>query len=132
MLTRHQVKAKREAEAQLARYNRMMAQAKAVYERLQAMQASELPAQARDVDGLRARLIAGHGRDDDLIPYTESLLLAEHVPPGTPFHLEILDSFHHVDITLGEGEGIADLLGSVAEVRRLFSLIYDLLAQGLL
>jgi acetyl esterase/lipase len=92
---------------------------------------SDLTLEGR-IDGLRARLIVGHGKDDDLIPYTESLLLAENVPPGTPIHLEILESFHHVDITLGEGEGITAFFASVVEAWRLFSITYDLLAQGLL
>ena len=84
------------------------------------------------IDGLRARLIVGHGRDDDMIPYTESLLLAENVPPGTAVHIVILESFHHVDITLGDGEGMAGFFASVAEALRLFSITYDLLAQGLI
>lgn len=83
------------------------------------------------IDGLRARLIIGHGRDDDLIPYTESLKLAANVPRGTAVHLAILESFHHVDLELGEGEGLGAFLASVAEVLRLFSITYDLLAQGL-
>ncbi len=82
------------------------------------------------IDGLRARLIIGHGRDDDLIPYTESLLLAENVPQGTAVHLAILESFHHVDLELGEGEGVGAFFASIAEVWRLFSITYDLLAQG--
>ncbi|MFH1501972.1 MAG: hypothetical protein ABIG03_02880 [Candidatus Eisenbacteria bacterium] len=83
------------------------------------------------IDGLEARLIIGHGRDDDLIPYTESLKLAENVPEGTAVHLAILESFHHVDLELGKGEGVGAFLSSVAEVWRLFSITYDLLAQGL-
>jgi len=56
LLTRRQLKAKREAEAELARYDEMMEQAKAVYEQVRAMQAGELPAGARDVDALRTQL----------------------------------------------------------------------------
>lgn len=84
------------------------------------------------IDRLEAHLIIGHGRDDNLIPYTESLLLAEGVPPAASVHLAILESFHHVDLKLGEGEGPGAFLASVAEVGRLFSITYDLLAQGLL
>jgi dienelactone hydrolase len=84
------------------------------------------------IDRLRAHLIVGHGRDDNLIPYTESLLLADHVPPGASVHLAILDSFQHVDLELGGGRGIGGFFASVAEVGRLFSITYDLLAQGLL
>ena len=56
LLTKKQLKAKREAEAELARYDEMMEQAQAVYEKVQAMQAGELPAGARDVDALRTQL----------------------------------------------------------------------------
>jgi len=84
------------------------------------------------IDRLEAHLIVGHGRDDNLIPYTESLLLAENVPPAASVHLAILESFQHVDLELGEGEGIGAFFGSVAEIGRLFSITYDLLAQGLL
>jgi dienelactone hydrolase len=84
------------------------------------------------IDRLRAHLIIGHGRDDNLIPYTESLLLAENIPEGASVHLAILESFQHVDLELGGGEGIGAFFASVAEVGRLFSITYDLLAQGLL
>jgi len=56
LLTKRQLKAKREAKAELARYDGLMEQAKAVDEQVQAMQAGELAAEARDVDGLRAQL----------------------------------------------------------------------------
>lgn len=84
------------------------------------------------IDALQAHLIIGHGRDDNLIPYTESLLLAENVPPAASAHLAILESFQHVDLRLGGGEGPGAFFASVAEVGRLFSITYDLLAQGLL
>lgn len=84
------------------------------------------------IDALRARLIIGHGRDDNLIPYTESLLLAENVPEGASVHLAILESFQHVDLKLGEGEGVRAFFASVAEIGRLYSITYDLLGQGLL
>ncbi len=83
------------------------------------------------IDGLRCRLIIGHGRDDDLIPYTESLKLARNVPEGTAVHLAILESFHHVDFRLGGVGGPRGLLASLAEIGRLYSITYDLLAQGL-
>jgi hypothetical protein len=56
LLTRRQLKAKQEAEAELARYDGLMEQAKAVYEQVHAMQSGELPAEARDVDALRTQL----------------------------------------------------------------------------
>jgi len=56
LLTRKQLKAKREAEAELARYDALMEQVKAVYDKVQAMQAGELLAEARNVDALRTQL----------------------------------------------------------------------------
>jgi len=56
LLTRRQLKAKQEAEAELARYDGLMEQVKAVYDQVQAMQTGELPAGARDMDGLRIQL----------------------------------------------------------------------------
>jgi hypothetical protein len=82
------------------------------------------------IDDLEAKLIIGHGRDDDLIPFTESIMLARSVPTDVPVHVEILDSFHHVDLKLERGEGIRELLASLAEIGRLYSITYDLLAQG--
>lgn len=84
------------------------------------------------MDGLRARLILAHGRDDNLIPYTESVMLAEHAPPGASVHVELLDSFEHMDIKLDLGGGPRELMASLSEVRRLFSVTYDLLSQGLM
>ena len=57
----------------------------------------------RDLGGLQARLILIHGRDDAIIPYTESVALARAAGPRT--HLALLDNLAHVD--LGPG-GIAD------------------------
>ena len=82
---------------------------------------------AGQIERLRAHLIIGHGRADDLIPYTESLLLADNVPSAASVHLAILESFQHVDLKLGEGEGVGAFFASVAEVGRLFSITYDLL-----
>jgi hypothetical protein len=45
------------------------------------------------VPRLRARLLVVHGADDDSIPFTESLRLAEGAPRGT--RVVILQSFHH-------------------------------------
>nr|MBC8263561.1 Eco57I restriction-modification methylase domain-containing protein [Anaerolineales bacterium] len=56
LLTPKQLQAKREAEAELARYDDLMEQVKAVYAQVQAMQSGELLAEARNVDGLRTQL----------------------------------------------------------------------------
>jgi 23S rRNA G2445 N2-methylase RlmL len=49
-------KLKAEFEAELARYQTTMEQAKSVYQQVQAMQTSQVPAEARDVDALRTQL----------------------------------------------------------------------------
>ena len=80
----------------------------------------------------RAHLILGHGRDDNMIPYTETLLLAEHAPPSASVHVELLDSFRHVDLKIGRGRSVPEVMATVGEVFRLFSITYDLLSRGLL
>ena len=55
-MSREHRKLKAKFEAELERYQAVMAQAKVVYEKVQAMQTGELPAQARDVDALRTEL----------------------------------------------------------------------------
>jgi pimeloyl-ACP methyl ester carboxylesterase len=51
---------------------------------------------AYDLTGLKAEVILVHGRDDDIIPYTESISLAAALPPGQ-VKLFVLDGLHHVD-----------------------------------
>jgi len=56
LLTKKQLQAKREAEAELARYDALMEQVKGVYEQVQDIQTGEASAEARDVGALRAQL----------------------------------------------------------------------------
>lgn len=51
----------------------------------------------RDLSELRAALILLHGRDDRIIPYTESLKLAAAAPPEQT-SLTIVDNLAHVDL----------------------------------
>jgi pimeloyl-ACP methyl ester carboxylesterase len=60
----------------------------------------------RDLGQLRARVVLVHGRDDAIIPYTQSLALAAALPPGQA-RLEVLGSLAHAD--LGPG-GLFDLV----------------------
>jgi len=60
----------------------------------------------RDLAELRARLILVHGRDDSIIPYTESQRLAAAAPAGRA-ELFLVDSLAHVDLGVA---GIADTL----------------------
>jgi len=56
LLTKKQLKAKREAEAKLAHYDGLREQVKEVYQQVRAIRAGELHAEARDVDALRTQL----------------------------------------------------------------------------
>jgi dienelactone hydrolase len=46
---------------------------------------------------LQAYLILAHGEDDDLIPFTETLRLAQAAPDSRKVHCQILKTFSHVD-----------------------------------
>jgi dienelactone hydrolase len=46
---------------------------------------------------LRARLILAHGEDDDLIPFTETLRLAQAAPHPGGTCMKILKTFSHID-----------------------------------
>ena len=59
-----------------------------------------------DLSKLQARLLLFHGRNDNIIPYTESIALARAVPPGQA-RLILLDGLAHVDL---EGIGFRDKL----------------------
>jgi dienelactone hydrolase len=46
---------------------------------------------------LRASLILAHGEDDDLIPFTETLRLAQAAPHSEKVCMKILKTFSHID-----------------------------------
>jgi pimeloyl-ACP methyl ester carboxylesterase len=58
----------------------------------------------RDLHALRAQVILIHGRDDAIVPYSETLALGGALPQDQA-HVAVLDSLAHAD--LGPG-GIAD------------------------
>lgn len=58
----------------------------------------------RDLSGLKAKLFLIHGRDDRIIPWTESAALARMAPRA---ELTLLDNLAHADLKAG---GIADAL----------------------
>jgi pimeloyl-ACP methyl ester carboxylesterase len=72
----------------------------------------------RDLSQSRARFIILHGRDDAIIPYTESLALSAALPAGQ-VELELLDSFAHA--ALGP-DGLLDAV-------RLWRSAYALMCQ---
>ncbi|WP_404379493.1 hypothetical protein [Caenispirillum salinarum] len=60
----------------------------------------------RDLDRLTAEVILIHGRDDPMVPWTESRALAERVGAGRA-RLYLVDALHHVDVgDLGAGDGL--------------------------
>lgn len=50
-----------------------------------------------DLTGLKARMILVHGYDDDIIPYTQSVALAENLPRGLA-RLYLVHGLQHVDL----------------------------------
>lgn len=74
-----------------------------------------LDLKGRDLAGLDTRFVLVHGRDDPIIPETESMAFAAAAPPGRA-HLYLLDSFRHVDASdLSLGDTLT-LLGAVYTV----------------
>ena len=85
-----------------------------------------------NMENVTADLIITHGRDDNLMPYTESILLAENAPPKAAVQLRILESFQHVDLEFSWEGGPAGWAETLAEVGKVHSVVYALLEQGLL
>jgi dienelactone hydrolase len=84
---------------------------------------------ARIVPSLQAYIIVGHGNTDPLIPYTESLRLADAVDNKAKVHVAILKLFTHVDPTrkrFSVGELITVYVPSLI---KFYYLVYDLLRQ---
>jgi pimeloyl-ACP methyl ester carboxylesterase len=54
----------------------------------------------KDLGALKARLILVHGRDDNVIPFTESLALAARLP-AQQVDLFVVDALAHVDLKPG-------------------------------
>lgn len=83
------------------------------------------------IPSLRAYLLIGHGTTDPLIPYTESLRLADAVPDKRRVHLAILRQFAHVD-PAHPASSIKELLTSyLPSLARFYALCYDLIRQQL-
>lgn len=66
----------------------------------------------RDLGDLKARLILIHGRDDLLIPHTESIALAAALD-GDRSHLFIVDSLKHVELQFTGISGVFKLWQAV-------------------
>lgn len=81
------------------------------------------------IPSIQAYLIIGHGSTDPLIPYTESLRLADAAPDKRKVHVAILRVFSHVDPArrrLSTREYLTVYLPSMVDF---YLLIYDLLSQ---
>jgi fermentation-respiration switch protein FrsA (DUF1100 family) len=67
---------------------------------------------------LHARLLLLHGRRDNIIPYTESVALAESVPAGRA-DLFIIDGLAHVDLqpTLGDVDVLMNMVNALLDQR---------------
>ena len=57
----------------------------------------------QNLPGIHARLILLHGRSDDIIPYTESVAMAEAVPDGQA-QLFLIDGLAHVELEPAWGD----------------------------
>ncbi len=79
----------------------------------------------RDLTGLAAHLILIHGRDDAIIPYTESVALAAAAPPNGA-SLFLVDGLAHVDL---RPAGVSDTLTLWRAVYRLLE-ERDRISQG--
>jgi dienelactone hydrolase len=81
------------------------------------------------VPSVGARFIIGHGSTDPLIPYTESLRLADAVKDKSRVHVAVLRLFTHVDPaqrSFSAKEFFAVYLPSVLQF---YALVYDLISQ---
>ncbi|MGB5440980.1 MAG: hypothetical protein WBN90_15190, partial [Gammaproteobacteria bacterium] len=94
--------------------NRLPAEVPGLLQRLAPRMRAELeginPA-AHDLSRLRAEVILLHGRGDRLIPYTESIALAEALPAGQA-QLFIIDGLAHVDFR-PKAHDVPQLLGAM-------------------
>lgn len=81
------------------------------------------------VPSIRAYLLVGHGSTDPLIPYTESLRLADAASDKERVHVAILKLFSHVD-PAREGFSAKEFLTVyLPSMMQFYYLVYDLLSQ---
>lgn len=83
----------------------------------------------KDLSGLAARLILLHGRNDNLIPWTESVALAAALPPGQA-NLYLLDAvLGHVDLSLSHVLTWQFLSRELPDILRMWRAVDRLLAE---
>jgi pimeloyl-ACP methyl ester carboxylesterase len=83
---------------------------------------------AADLKHLKANLILAHGEDDDMIPYTETLRLAQSAPNPQRVYLQILKSYAHVDPERQPWTARNFINFYIPEGWKLFCLVYQLMA----
>ncbi len=81
------------------------------------------------IPSIHAYLLIGHGSTDPLIPYTESLRLADAVSDKSKVHLAILKLFTHVDPARKSFSAKEFLTVYLPSMAQFYYLIYDLLSQ---
>jgi dienelactone hydrolase len=81
------------------------------------------------VPSVGARFIIGHGSTDPLIPYTESLRLADAVKDKSRVHVAVLRLFTHVDPTQRSFSAKEFFTVYLPSVFQFYALVYDLLSQ---
>ena len=81
------------------------------------------------IPSIDAYFLIGHGSTDSLIPYTESLRLADAVPNKEKVHVAILKLFTHVDPARKSYSWKEFITVYVPSMLRFYYLIYDLLSQ---
>jgi dienelactone hydrolase len=81
------------------------------------------------IPSIQAYLIIGHGSTDPLIPYTESLRLADAVKDKNRVHVAIIKLFTHVDPTHKSFSTKEFVTGYLPSMLKFYYLVYDLLSQ---
>jgi hypothetical protein len=81
------------------------------------------------VPSIDAYIIVGHGAADPLIPYTESLRLADAVSDRSKVHVAILRLFTHVDPAGKDSSGGGFFTVRLPSLVEFYYLVYDLLRQ---
>lgn len=76
-------------------------------------------------------MLVGHGTTDPLIPYTESLRIADAVRDPDKVHTAILKLYSHVDPTRKSYSAKEFLTIYLPSMVQFYYLIYDLLSQQL-
>lgn len=81
------------------------------------------------IPSVRARFLIGHGTTDPLIPYTESMRLADAVGNQSRVHLAILRLFAHVDPARRSFSAKEYFTVYLPSMWQFYDLVYDLLGQ---